>query len=74
MLSGNIIFICIKFLQIMNSFDCLVKSDPNLSRLPVEVLLMIEPHYTESLKQQAKEIIQQRTQDPLLNYLKDDIY
>ena len=71
--SGNIIFICIKFLQIMNAFWCLVKTDPNLSRLPVELLLMIEPHYIKSLIKKTKEIIHTRKQNKLYQYLRDDI-
>ena len=60
LLNGNIIFICIKFLQIMYSFDCLVELDPNFSRLPVEILRMIEPYYTKSLIKRKEEIIQRR--------------
>jgi len=57
----------------MNSFWCLAERDSNLSRLPVEILRMIEPHYTESLIKHTKEIIQTRIRDKLYKNLKADI-
>jgi hypothetical protein len=69
----NIIFICIKFLQRMDAFDCIVKTDSNLASLPQDVLNIIRPNYIELLEEEAAEIIANRKENILYTYLKEDI-
>ena len=57
----------------MDSFDCLVENDPNLSRLPEYLLRIIKRHYTKFLKQKVTEIINKRFKYNLFKDFREEI-